>query len=114
MCFADDYKVITAKDGKKITFAVRANVEKNPIAAIKEREESSSSHGTRLEVYVERYLPKVDKIREIISARFLHDPQFEITVNHFKLNLDDLSGGVEPAEIDVEGTELYNQTRLLM
>lgn len=106
-CFADDYKVTTEKNGKKITFAVKANVEKNPIAATKEKEEVTESHGTRLEVYVERNLPKVDKIREIISARFLHDPQFEITVNHFKLDLDDLSGGVEPAEIDVEGTEIH-------
>lgn len=106
-CFADDYKVTTEKNGKKITFAVKANVEKNPIAATKEKEEVAESHGTRLEVYVERNLPKVDKIREIISARFLHDPQFEITVNHFKLDLDDLSGGVEPAEIDVEGTEIH-------
>ena len=106
-CFADDYKVTTEKNGKKITFAVKANVEKNPIAATKEKEEATEGHGTRLEVYVERNLPKVDKIREIISARFLHDPQFEITVNHFKLDLDDLSGGVEPAEIDVEGTEIH-------
>lgn len=106
-CFADDYRVTTEKNGKKITFAVKANVEKNPIAATKEKEEATESHGTRLEVYVERNLPKVDIIREIISARFLHDPQFEITVNHFKLDLDDLSGGVEPVEIDVEGTEIH-------
>ena len=106
-CFADDYRVTTEKNGKKITFSVKANVEKNPIAATKEKEEATESHGTRLEVYVERNLPKVDTIREIISARFLHDPQFEITVNHFKLDLDDLSGGVEPAEIDVEGTEIH-------
>lgn len=106
-CFANDYKVITAKEGKQLTFVVRANVEKNPIAATKEKEETSDIHGTRLEVYVEKNIPKIDTIREIISARFLHDPQFEITVNHFKLDLDDLSKGVEPAEIDVEGTEIH-------
>lgn len=106
-CFADDYKVITRKDGKELTFRVKANVEHNPIAATKEKEEVSDKHGTRLEVYVDRNLPNVEKIREIISARFLHDPQFEIEVNHFKLNLDDLSGGVEPTEIDVEGTEIH-------
>lgn len=106
-CFANDYKVITAKEGKQLTFVVKANVEKNPIAATKEKEETSDIHGTRLEVYVEKNIPKIDTIREIISARFLHDPQFEITVNHFKLDLDDLSKGVEPAEIDVEGTEIH-------
>lgn len=106
-CFADDYKVITRKDGKELTFIVKANVEQNPIAATKEKEETSDDHGTRLEVYVDRNRPNVDKIREIISARFLHDPQFEIVVNHLKLDLDDLSGGVEPTEIDVEGTDIH-------
>lgn len=106
-CFADEYKVITSKDGKKLTFQVKANVEQNPIAATKENEEACDTHGTRLEVFVDRSLPNVDKIREIISARFLHDPQFEIEVNHFKLNLDELSGSVEPTEIDVEGTEIH-------
>lgn len=106
-CFADDYKVITRKDGKELTFQVKANVEQNPIAATKEKEDSCDNHGTRLEVFVDRNLPNVEKIREIISARFLHDPQFEIEVNHFTLNLDDLSGGVEPTEIDVEGTEIH-------
>lgn len=106
-CFADDYKVIARKDGKELTFAIRANVNQNPIAATKEKEEATEEHGTRLEVYVERNLPNVDKIREIISARFLHDPQFVIEVNHLKLDLDDLSGGVEPMEIEVEGTEIH-------
>ena len=106
-CFADDYKVITRKDGKELTFQVKANVEQNPIAATKEKEEICDIHGTRLEVYVDRNLPNVDKIREIISARFLHDPQFEIEVNNFKLNLDDLSGDIEPTEIVVEGTEIH-------
>ena len=106
-CFADDYRVITSKDGKELTFEVKADVEQNPIAATKEKEEPSDRHGTRLEVNVERNLPNVGKIREILSARFLHDPQFEIEVNHFTLDLDDLSGGAEPMEIDVEGTEIH-------
>ena len=106
-CFADDYRVITSKDGKELTFEVKADVEQNPIAATKEKEEPSDRHGTRLEVNVERNLPNVGKIREILSARFLHDPQFEIEVNHFTLDLDDLSGDAEPMEIDVEGTEIH-------
>lgn len=106
-CFADEYKVITAKDGKQYTFVVKANVEQNPIAVTHKEEKPSDSHGTRLEVIVERNLPKADKIREILSARFLHDPQFEIMVNREKLDLDDLSGGADPAEFDVEGTEIH-------
>lgn len=107
LCFADEYKVITEKDGKKLTFVVKSNVDHNPIAVTEKKEEESDGHGTRLEVYVEKNKPNVDKIREIISARFLHDPQFVIEVNHVQLDLDDLSGGVEPTEIDVEGTNIH-------
>lgn len=106
-CFADEYKVITMKDGKELTFVVKANVAQNPIAATKEKEERSDNHGTRLEVYVERNLPNVEVIRRIISAKFLHDPQFEIEVNHFMLDLDDLNGGTDPTEIDVDGTGIH-------
>lgn len=106
-CFGNGYKVITRKDGKELTFEVKVNVEKNPIAAKKLDEKLSDAHGTRLEVYVDKNLPDVDKIREIISARFLHDPQFEIEVNHITLDLDDLSGGIEPTLIDVKGTEIH-------
>lgn len=107
LCFADEYKVITEKDGKKLTFVVKSNVDHNPIAVTEKKEEESDGHGTRLEVCVEKNKPNVDKIREIISARFLHDPQFVIEVNHVQLDLDDLSGGVEPTEIDVEGTNIH-------
>lgn len=107
LCFADEYKVITEKDGKKLTFVVKSNVDHNPIAVTEKKEEESDGHGTRLEVYVEKNKPNVDKIREIISARFLHDPQFVIEVNHVQLDLDDLSGGVDPTEIDVEGTNIH-------
>lgn len=106
-CFADEYKVITAKEGKQFTFVVKANVEQNPFAVTQKNEEPSASHGTRLEVIVEKNLPKADKIREIISARFLHDPKFEIRVNRERLDLDDLSGGNEPSELDVEGTGIH-------
>lgn len=106
-CFADKYKVISRKNGKELSFVVRANVEHNPFAASKEREDATDIHGTRLEVYVDKNLPKVDTIREIISTRFLHDPRFEIEVNHLALDLDNLSGGAVPTEIDVEGTEIH-------
>ena len=106
-CFADEYKVITEKDGKKLTFVVKTNVGQNPFSATKISDIPSNSHGTRLEVNVEKCLPKTDHIREIISARFLHDPQFQIEVNHVQLDLSNLSGGADPTEINVDGTNIH-------
>lgn len=65
-CFADEYKAITEKNGKKLTFAVKANINHNPIAVTEKTEEESMSHGTRLEVIVEKNLPKADKISQLM------------------------------------------------
>lgn len=105
-CFANQYKVITTKNGKKISFTVKSSIKGQPIAVTDRIEETSEQHGTRLEVNVEHNLPKADKIREALSARFLHDPQFEVEVNHLVLDLENLMGGAEPTEIHVEGTEI--------
>ena len=106
-CFGNEYKVITIKDGKKLTFKIKPNVESQPFAVIEKKEESSTGNGTRLEVVVTKNLPAINKISEILSARFLHDPQFKITVNHRTLELEDLTGETEPAEIDIEGTNIH-------
>lgn len=105
-CFGCQYKVITQKDGIKLTLTVKLNVDHNPMAVIEKSRETTSEHGTRLEVVVEKNRPNVDKIREILSARFLHDPQFSVEVNKKELNLESLASE-EPKEIDVEGTEIH-------
>lgn len=105
-CFGDEYTVITKKDGKKLTFRIKPNVKSEPFAVIDKKEEACSGHGTRLEVVVTKNLPKSDNIIEILSARFLHDPQFQIMVNHTTLEISDLTGGQDPTELFVEGTSI--------
>ena len=105
-CFGNEYVVITQKDGKKLTFKIKPNVQNEPFAVIERKEEISDGHGTRLEVVVTKNLPKPNKMIDILSARFLHDPQFRITVNHTTLDISDLTGGQEPIELRVEGTDI--------
>lgn len=101
-CFGSEYKVITKKNGKKLTLKIKPNVKNEPFAVIERNEEQCLGHGTRLEVIVSKNLPNSEKMSEIISARFLHDPQFQIIVNHKSLNITDLTGGQEPKEINIE------------
>lgn len=63
-------------------------------------------HGTRLSVVVERHLPdEADEgqIREILLARFLHDPQFVVRVNGQSVSLADQSGLIERAPLNIPG-----------
>ena len=106
-CFADEYKVLTWRDGVKHIFTVHPNVETQPFAVVDKKEEPCEGHGTRLEVIVERHCPTVDRIREIISARFLHDPEFVIEVNNKILQLDDLCGGADVVDILVPDTDIH-------
>lgn len=105
-CFGNEYKVITTRNGKKLTLTVKPNIDSQPFAVTEKKEEACNGHGTRLEVIVNKNLPKPEKIVEILSARFLHDPQFQITVNHTTLNLDDLTGDIAPSEIKIEDTNI--------
>lgn len=106
-CFADEYKVSTWRDGVKHIFTVQPNVETQPFAVVDKQEEPCDGHGTRLEVIVDRHCPNVDRIREIISARFLHDPEFVIEVNNKILQLEDLCGGADVEEISVPDTDIH-------
>ncbi|MBR4325884.1 MAG: ATP-binding protein [Bacteroidales bacterium] len=105
-CFGEEYKVITQKDGKKFTFTIKPNIEHEPFAVVDKKEESCSGHGTRLEVVVTKNLPKAEKMAEILSARFLHDPQFKITINHISLAIEDLTNTQEPETIIIDNPSI--------
>ena len=88
LCFNDEYQVVTHKNGTELSLTVSTKVEGQAIAVIDEQTIPSKHQGTILKVVVERNLPTVNHIREIISSRFLHDPQFIIEVNRKRLTLD--------------------------
>lgn len=104
LCFNDEYFVSTNKKGKNISCKVTTKKDKEPFAAteIIESKISPEIHGTRLDVFVQQNLPKVDRIKEIISARFLHDPKFKIEINGSVLPLDDLEGLLDKRIIEIE------------
>ena len=99
LCFNDEYHIVTSKNGKELSLTVSTKIKDQAIAVIEQNISSSSKHGTRLEVRVERNLPNVDKIREIISSRFLHDPEFVIEVNKQQLSLDQMEGLLDTTEL---------------
>ena len=99
LCFNDEYQVITRKEGVELSLTVSTKITGQAIAVIDEQTTSSKNQGTILKVVVERNLPTVNHIREIISSRFLHDPQFVIEVNRKRLTLDQLDGLLDTTEL---------------
>lgn len=104
LCFSDRYEVETWREGKGAKFVVSTQSQKTPFIIESEEDFERDGHGTRLSVIVERHLPDASRIREIISARFLYDPQFVVRVNGQSISLPEHSGLVERAILQITGT----------
>lgn len=100
LCFSDLYEVETWREGKGAKFVVSTHSQQTPFKI-----DSGTGHGTRLSVRVERHLPDADRIRDILLARFLHDPQFVVRVNGTSIALPEHSGLVEKVSLLV-GTDM--------
>lgn len=95
LCFNNEYKVITNSNGKEYTFVVTTLNESQPFVIKEESTKKSTKNGTRLEVLVNKNLPKSENILEILSARFLHDPKFIVSVNNQTVRLEEHSGLID-------------------
>jgi Histidine kinase-, DNA gyrase B-, and HSP90-like ATPase len=101
LCFGDEYQVQTWRDGVETLAVVTAMSGKAPLVAKSIRESTATGHGTRLIVNVVRNLPDPDRIREVVSSRFLHDPGFKVQVNGVTVSLQEREGliGTETLKI---------------
>jgi hypothetical protein len=101
LCFNDQYVVITSKNGIKSTFNISTISESQPFVIQKESNKNAQEHGTRLEVLVQRNLPKPDRILDVISARFLHDPLFCVRINGKSVPLENHVGFIDSTILTV-------------
>lgn len=102
LCFNDEYNVITSKNAIESTFQITTKSGKEPFVIKKESHNEAKSHGTTLQVIVQKNLPKSNEINDIISARFLHDPNFKITINREIINLETHSGLIKTIDFTFE------------
>lgn len=106
LCFNNEYTVITNSEGKQSKFVISTKNENQPFIIKEYSFDKSTTFGTRLEVIVTKNLPKPEKILEIISARFLHDPNFIISINKQTVPLEEHSGLIDSTEIKVDDISL--------
>lgn len=101
LCFADKYTVETWRDGTGAKFEIGTQNSETPFRIMDESSLPRAGNGTRLSVIVQRHLPDPDQIRKILSARFLHDPQFVVRVNGQSVSLADQSGLIERMPLNI-------------
>lgn len=100
LCFNNEYVVRTKAEGSESIFHISTRNEQYPFF-IKSKEQSQGivGHGTRLEVVVERNLPKPDRVLEVLSARFMRDPSFKVLINGKSIPLEEHKGLLDSTEI---------------
>ncbi|WP_185218056.1 ATP-binding protein [Sphingobacterium mizutaii] len=106
LCFDKEYTVITNSGGKKSTFVITTQDETHPFVIKDAHFDKSDTFGTRLEVIVTKNLPNPNTILQIISARFLHDPKFIVSINRQTVQLEQHSGLINTNQIDIDDIKL--------
>jgi hypothetical protein len=101
LCFSDHYTVETWVGGKLSRFVIGTRNRPSPFYIKVEETGQREGHGTRLLVVVEHHLPDADEMRTILSARFLHDPQFVVSVNGQSVALHEHQGLIESEDLDI-------------
>ncbi|MGO0119377.1 ATP-binding protein [Citrobacter freundii] len=102
LCFADEYQVETWRDGKLTKFVVGTESGASPFVIRSEHQSNQEGSGTKLSVEVTRKLPDPDEIITVLSARFIHDPEFEIRVNGILRPFSEISGKVSELTLNLD------------
>ena len=102
LCFASRYTVETWRDGNGGRFVVGTTSGKYPFAIESEEPTHKKGHGTRLICVVQRHLTDADRVLNVLAARFVHDPSFEVYVNGNHVPLSEHSGLSSHATLETE------------
>lgn len=103
LCFSDSYSVETWKDGLLNTYELALSSGSQPIKVINHVKGDRSSHGTKIKVMVEKNLISQEELTEIISVRFLFDPEFKVRINGKVISLSEHPGIIRETEINPVG-----------
>lgn len=94
LCFSDVYTVETWKNGICNKYDISVSKGDAPFKIVNHVTTEKSGHGTKLYTFVDRHLPDANAMTDILSARFLYDPNFLVKINDRKIDLSEHKGVV--------------------
>ncbi|AWS50249.1 ATP-binding protein [Providencia rettgeri] len=103
LCFDNEYEVCTWRDSISNTFRLKASSGNSPIKIVMHSTEKKDNHGTSIKVKISRNYIDADSISDIISARFLFNPEFKVYINDKLITLSQHPGIVKEIEINPIG-----------
>lgn len=101
LCFADYYYVETWKNGVLNKYKIEISEGDAPYKITEHQVGVKEGHGTKVSTEISRHVPDFEQIKEILSVRFLYDPQFTVKLNGNKIDLLEHKGIVHQEEIKI-------------
>ena len=105
-CFNNTYQLETWKENTNIKCDVTISKGASAFELNYINESRKNGHGTKLSVFVKQNLPDIETCKNVLSARFLYDPEFEICINGEVIQLDDHKGLIKKEIIKIDNIEL--------
>ena len=94
LCFSNSYTVETWRDGICNTYSIDVAQGDSPYKIIKHKSKKKNGHGTKIFTFVQRHLPNVESTIDVLSARFMYDPNFIVRINGRSIDLSQHKGVV--------------------
>lgn len=92
LCFSNSYTVETWRDGICNTYSIDVTQGDSPFRIIKHKSKKKKGHGTKISAFVQRHLPSVESMTDVLSARFMYDPNFIVRINGRSIDLSQHKG----------------------
>lgn len=102
LCFNDNYYISTWRNGTKNTYHITVSSGNAPFKILEHNCEQCEGHGTKIWTYSSTNTPNVTEMKEIISSRFLYDPNFKIIINGELIELTQHKGVIKTLERTID------------
>lgn len=101
LCFSDAYKIETWKNGECFKCNIVIDSGNNPYKILNPQKFAKDGNGTKLSTIVAKNLPNISIIGEILSARYLYDPEFIVSINGKVIELSDHKGLIKKEQLKI-------------
>lgn len=106
LCFNTSYNVETWRDGILNIYEIGVSSGGEPFKIFFHKTDTRIGHGTKISAYINKNYPDPEKMTEIISARFLYDPNFVVKINGKSIDLLEQSNIYCVKELQINSVKL--------
>ena len=106
-CFNNHYTIETWKNGLCNKYDIALSCGNQPFKIVKHENYKKEGHGTKISTSICRNMPDSNKMIDIISARFLYDPRFAVSINNITVKLEEQRNIQSQKDIEINVLNLH-------